>query len=102
MTNILSKYFEVTVHDGGRGRTFHQIYENNMATVHKPQIISTATKGGGKGKRNESSFTRISFKPDLPRFGYMSSELDTSTLCLMQRRVLDVSAALGQVSGGVT
>ncbi len=88
MTNILSKRFIVHINDAKRGKTLTQTFENNMEIVHPPVILPY------KGSTNS---TRITFKPDLVRFGYPSSTttLDDATVSLLERRVVDMAASLG-------
>eukprot|EP00434_Breviolum_minutum_P017321 symbB.v1.2.015289.t1/scaffold1134.1/size135964/1 len=79
LTNIFSKKFEIECGDAERKKKYHQIWEGNMQTKQKPKITS----------HSGESFTKITFWPDLTRFGM--KKLDKDIVGLMSRRVVDLA-----------
>jgi len=77
LTNIFSTKFIVETCDGTN--SYYQEYSNNMKKIGKPTI-----KTGKKG------FTRITFFPELSRFGM--SEINEDTIKVLQKRALDIAA----------
>ena len=63
-----------------RGLKFKQVFTNNMSDKTEPSISSTD---------KTEDFTRITFKPDLPRFGM--DVLDADIVALLTRRVYDIA-----------
>jgi DNA topoisomerase-2 len=82
LTNILSTEFTVEIADAKSGKQFKQVFQNNMKDTAAPVIAALPTGSG--------SWTKITFRPDLPKFGLKI--LDAHTLALMRRRVFDVAA----------
>eukprot|EP00930_Biecheleria_cincta_P055333 TRINITY_DN41660_c0_g1_i1.p1 TRINITY_DN41660_c0_g1~~TRINITY_DN41660_c0_g1_i1.p1 ORF type:complete len:1305 (-),score=290.22 TRINITY_DN41660_c0_g1_i1:447-4361(-) len=82
LTNIFSKKFELECADSSRKSKYQQTWENNMNTKGKPSISS----------HTGDSFTKITFWPDLARFGM--KKLDKDMVGLMSRRVVDLAATL--------
>ncbi|KAK4533859.1 hypothetical protein CCYA_CCYA19G4741 [Cyanidiococcus yangmingshanensis] len=78
LANIFSSEFVVETADG-RHR-FVQVFRSNMQCCESPQIRPCSSK---------ENFTRISFVPDLPKFGM--NALDADTLALMEKRVYDIA-----------
>eukprot|EP00913_Durusdinium_trenchii_P024114 g22647.t1 len=66
LTNIFSKRFEVECGDSERKKKYYQIWEGNMQTKQKPKITS----------HSGESFTKITFWPDLTRFGMKKLDKD--------------------------
>ena len=87
LANIFSTEFTVETAHSKSGQQYKQVFSDNM------------TKGHGKGKvkKNEKgeNWTKITFTPDLARFGM--TELDDDIIALMTRRVYDMAG----VSKGV-
>lgn len=79
LANIFSSKFQIECADSERHKRYLQTWENNMKTKHAPKIVSH--KGG--------SFTKVTFWPDLTRFGMKKLEKDI--VALMSRRVLDAA-----------
>jgi len=79
LTNIFSKRFEIECVDQARGKKYHQRWDDNMKIKGKPSI--TPHKG--------QSHTKVTFWPDLARFGM--KKLDKDIANLMARRALDVA-----------
>lgn len=80
-TNIFSKYFKLESYDGSKKILFTQEWKNNMADVSEP-VITQGT--------SNVSFVRISFIPDLKRFGMTS--LDADIIKMFKKRLLDLAA----------
>ncbi|CAE8621271.1 unnamed protein product, partial [Polarella glacialis] len=62
LTNIFSTKFNIECGDAKRGQRYVQTWENNMGDKGKPKM----TKFSGK------DFTKVTFYPDLKRFGMAS------------------------------
>eukprot|EP00747_Dinoflagellata_sp_TGD_P131240 gnl/TRDRNA2_/TRDRNA2_174938_c5_seq12.p1 gnl/TRDRNA2_/TRDRNA2_174938_c5~~gnl/TRDRNA2_/TRDRNA2_174938_c5_seq12.p1 ORF type:complete len:1368 (-),score=440.69 gnl/TRDRNA2_/TRDRNA2_174938_c5_seq12:62-4108(-) len=84
LTNIFSTKFIVDTADSESQMSYTQVWENNMTKTNKPEM--TSVKAGG-----ECDFTKITFFPDLPRFGMKTLEKDI--VALMKRRAYDVAAS---------
>ena len=82
LANIYSLEFEVETLDMERGKKFKQTFTNNMDTRTKAKVTSI--------KNPKSGYTKISFKPDLKRFGL--EELTDDIVNLMIKRVYDIAA----------
>lgn len=83
LTNIFSNRFIVETCDGKN--SYHQEYSDNMKKVGKPSI-----------KPAKRGFTRITFFPDLKRFGMGS--IDDDTLRVLQKRAVDIAATNPKLS----
>ena len=89
LTNILSREFTVETADTREGLLFRQTWRNNMREVGEPEI---APLGDGAAARGD--FTRVSFVPDLARFGLPDGATladAPGALALMRKRVVDVA-----------
>lgn len=82
LANIYSLEFEVEIVDKERCKRFKQTFSNNMSDKTKPKISTL--------KNVKSGYTKISFKPDLKRFGL--NELTDDVINLMIKRVYDIAA----------
>jgi len=92
LANIFSTRFEVECADVENGLKFHQVFTNNMKTVHEP-TIKKLTKAEAKKK----DFVQITFCPDLKRFSMTS--LDEDTVALLSKRAYDLAGTLASSSG---
>lgn len=81
LTNIFSKKFTIECYDNEREQKYVQTWENNMGNVGKPKI----TKFHGK------DHTKVTFYPDLAKFGMTS--LDKDHVALMKKRVMDAAGS---------
>lgn len=81
LTNIFSTKFVIECADGKRGHKYVQSWENNMGDKSKAKI----TKYSGK------DFTKVTFYPDLKRFGM--TKLDKDIVSLMKKRVMDAGGS---------
>lgn len=80
LCNIFSTEFTVETGDRERKLKYKQVFKNNMSVTGKPAITANA--------RGEQ-YTRISFKPDLQKFGL--SEMDEDFEALIKKRVYDLA-----------
>lgn len=80
LCNIFSKVFVVETADGSQKYVQH--FSNNMEDIGAP-VITKAGRG---------EYTRITFRPDLARFGM--DRLDADIVALMKRRVYDMCGTL--------
>lgn len=79
LCNIFSTEFTVETADLNHESNYKQIWKNNMSTVGKPKITKM---------KNKREFTKVTFKPDLSKFGM--EQLDEETLSVLRRRVYDL------------
>ena len=84
LTNIYSTRFEIEIVSAGK--KYRQVFENNMRTVHPPKITSAASTKKG--------YVRISFCPDLSRFGLARLD-DDDNAAMIRKRAWDASACTG-------
>uniref|UniRef100_A0A1I8ICT6 DNA topoisomerase 2 n=1 Tax=Macrostomum lignano TaxID=282301 RepID=A0A1I8ICT6_9PLAT len=81
LANVFSKEFSVETRSGQTGLEFRQAWRDNMTVAGEPAV--QAANGG-------PDYTRVTFKPDLARFG--STSLDADLVALIQRRAYDLAA----------
>lgn len=86
LTNIYSTEFTVETADAEGGHKFKQVFRDNMGSRDKPKVT--------ENKRGEE-FTKITFKPDLKRFGMDS--IPDDMYALMSKRVYDMAGCLNGV-----
>eukprot|EP01069_Polyplicarium_translucidae_P008401 Polyplicarium_translucidae@DN3221_c0_g1_i2.p1 len=79
LANIFSQRFSVECGDGRRERRFKMTWNSNMSQKTEPKITDF----------DGSDFVKVTFKPDLKRFGMDS--LDDDTVALLTKRVYDVA-----------
>ena len=82
LCNIFSTQF--TVETCASGKKFKQVFSNNMSNKTEPVI-----KDCGK---QESDFTKITFIPDLEKFGMET--IDDDFIALIQKRVYDMAGCV--------
>ncbi|SCU94119.1 LAFA_0F19988g1_1 [Lachancea sp. 'fantastica'] len=87
LCNIFSSEFVLETADPTKGEKYVQKWENNMTVCHKPKI--TSYKKG-------PSYTKVSFRPDLKRFGM--ENLDSDTVGVMRRRAFDINGSVRDIS----
>ncbi|AMD21005.1 HEL276Cp [Eremothecium sinecaudum] len=87
LCNIFSTEFHLETADPKTGQKYYQKWENNMSVCYPPKI--TSYKKG-------PSYTKVSFKPDLKRFGM--DVLDNDIIGVMRRRVYDINASVRGVN----
>lgn len=79
LCNIFSTEFQLETADATNEKVYKQVWTGNMSKVNKPKITTM---------KNKKEFTRVTFKPDLSKFGMDS--LDDEILSVMRRRVYDL------------
>jgi DNA topoisomerase-2 len=77
LTNIFSKEFIIETVDSKSGYKYIQKWKDNMSVRTDPQVIPLKSK--------ESDYTKVTFKPDLSKFG-MQSLTEGDILSLIYRR----------------
>ena len=82
LANIYSTEFEVETVDLMRRKRFRQTFTNNMSNKTKAKVTSL--------KNPKDGYTKITFKPDLKRFGIET--LTDDIVNLMAKRIYDVAA----------
>ncbi|KAL3915442.1 MAG: hypothetical protein SGPRY_007217 [Prymnesium sp.] len=78
LANIFSTQFTVETADSKEGKKYKQVFSDNMRKTGKPTI-----------KDCKEDWTKISFIPDLEKFGMEG--LDADIVALMTRRVYDMA-----------
>lgn len=86
LANIYSHEFTVETADKGTLQKYKQTWTNNMGTCGKAKITKNS-----KGEE----YTRITFKPDLKRFGM--DRIDEDTASLLRKRVFDLAGTTKDV-----
>ena len=84
LCNIFSEKFTVETADLSREKKYVQVFSSNMKEKSKPKITSA-----------KKEYTKITFKPDLAKFGM--SILDPQIESLLKRRVYDLAGTLKNV-----
>ncbi|KAI8819632.1 DNA topoisomerase [Fimicolochytrium jonesii] len=83
LCNIFSTEFIVETADSVTGRKFVQVHSDNMSKKGEPKITSNP-----KGE----NYTRITFKPDLAKFGMIA--IDDDFEALVKKRTLDMAGCV--------
>ncbi|KAL1925022.1 uncharacterized protein VTP21DRAFT_4676 [Calcarisporiella thermophila] len=86
LANIFSTEFIVETADLTNGKSFKQIFSDNMSKKTKPVV---------KDYKGKEEFTKITFKPDLAKFGM--TELDSDFESLIKKRVYDLAGTVRDV-----
>ncbi|CAL1697067.1 unnamed protein product [Somion occarium] len=86
LANIYSTEFTVETADKEGGQKYVQTWSDNMSKCGKAKI----TKNGKK-----EEYTKVTFKPDLKRFGMDS--IDEDTVSLLKKRVYDLAGTVKDV-----
>lgn len=86
LCNIFSKEFIIETGDRSENKTYYQRYSKNMSVREDPII---------QKERIRESFTKITFVPDLKRFGMTT--LDEDTISLLKKRVYDMGATVKKI-----
>ena len=87
LANIFSTKFTVECLDSDRMLKFVQVFTNNMHTAGVAKV-STCSKAESK----KGDYTKITFTPDLARFGM--TRLDEDTIGLLQKRAYDIAGSM--------
>lgn len=86
LANIYSTEFTVETADKNSSQKYSQTWTDNMSKMGKAKITKNA--------RNEE-YTRVTFKPDLKRFGMDS--IDDDTVALLKKRVHDLAGTVKDI-----
>ncbi|WWD03111.1 hypothetical protein V865_001158 [Kwoniella europaea PYCC6329] len=86
LANIYSTEFIVETADKVNGQKYKQVFSNNMDKKGTPKIT--------ENKKGEE-WTRITFTPDLPRFGM--TRIDDDTNALLMKRVYDMAGTVKDI-----
>jgi DNA topoisomerase II len=86
LANIYSHEFVIETADKGTSQKYMQVWKNNMSECNKPKITKN-TKG--------EEWTRVTFRPDLARFGMDSIDEDIASL--LRKRVFDMAGCVKDV-----
>lgn len=86
LANIYSTEFTIETADKNTAQKYKQTWTDNMSKVGKAKITSN-------GKKEE--YTRVTFKPDLKRFGMET--IDDDTVALLKKRVYDLAGTTKDV-----
>ncbi|KAG1825417.1 DNA topoisomerase [Suillus subaureus] len=86
LANIYSHEFTVDTADKNTSQKYKQTWTDNMSKVGTAKITKN-----GKGEE----YTKVTFKPDLKRFGMQT--IDEDTLSLLKRRVYDLAGTVKDV-----
>jgi DNA topoisomerase-2 len=86
LANIYSTEFIIDTADKGSGQKYKQTWTDNMGKCGKAKIT--------KNSRGEE-YTRVTFTPDLKRFGMAS--IDSDTVSLLKKRVYDMAGTTKDV-----
>ena len=92
LANIFSTEFTVECLDSEQGVKFVQVFRDNMHTACEP-VVRPCSKAEAK----RGDYTKITFKPDLARFGM--SSLDDDTIGLLSKRAYDIAGSMGNKEG---
>ncbi|EGC34576.1 hypothetical protein DICPUDRAFT_4475, partial [Dictyostelium purpureum] len=80
LANIFSTKFIVECADSGSKKLYKQVFTNNMRNKEDPKITSYS---------NKTNYTKITFYPELSRFGMVS--FDEDLIALLSKRVYDIA-----------
>ncbi|THG93975.1 hypothetical protein EW026_g7395 [Hermanssonia centrifuga] len=86
LANIYSTEFTVDTADKGTQQKYVQTWTDNMGKMGKAKITKNTKK---------EEYTRVTFKPDLKRFGMDS--IDEDTVSLLKKRVYDLAGTTKDV-----
>lgn len=82
LANIFSTEFVLETADKKNGKKYIQTWTDNMSKVSKAKVTSNKA----------SEYTKVSFKPDLAKFGM--SEMDADFEAILRRRVYDMAGCV--------
>ena len=92
LANIFSTEFIVECVDSEREVKFTQVFRNNMHVKEEPTV-----KKCTKTEVKQGDYTKITFKPDLQRFGMAT--LDADTISLFSKRAYDIAGSMANKEG---
>lgn len=86
LCNIFSTQFVVETADKQSGKKYKQVFSKNMSVKTEPVITTN-------GRKDE--YTRITFKPDLAKFGMQGIDDDIESL--LKKRVYDIAGCVKDI-----
>lgn len=86
LTNIYSHEFTIDTADKNTKQKYTQTWTQNMSKISKAKIT--------KNPKGEE-YTRVSFRPDLTRFGM--TRIDEDTVALLKKRVYDMAGTVKNI-----
>ncbi|KIJ32068.1 hypothetical protein M422DRAFT_185076 [Sphaerobolus stellatus SS14] len=86
LANIYSHEFTVETADKNTAQKYKQTWTDNMSKVGKAKITKTS---------GNTEFTKITFRPDLKRFGM--DKIDDDTVALLMKRVYDMAGTVKDI-----
>jgi len=92
LANVVSMKFIVECVDCENGLQFQQTFRNNMSVKEDPIVKKCKPR-----EMKEGDYVKISFSPDLARFGM--TELDNDTFGLLSKRAYDIAGTMAQSNG---
>jgi len=92
LANVFSTEFIVECASTDSGLKFRQVFRNNMSVAEEPVVKKLSAAEAKRG-----DFVRITFSPDLPRFGMES--LDEDAVGLLSKRAYDIAGSMGNAGG---
>jgi DNA topoisomerase-2 len=92
LANIFSTEFVVECLDSRRGLLFRQAFRNNMHETCEPSIEKCS-----KAEAKRGDHTKITFRPDLKRFGM--SIMDDDIIGLLSKRAYDIAGSMANKEG---
>eukprot|EP00536_Pseudo-nitzschia_multiseries_P013725 jgi/Psemu1/320513/estExt_fgenesh1_pm.C_6050001 len=92
LANIFSTEFIVECLDSSKGVKFVQTFTDNMGNAGEP-VVKKCTAA----EKKKGDYTKITFSPDLSRFGMTS--LTKDTVALLSKRVYDIAGSMANSEG---
>lgn len=87
LANIFSTEFIVETADASTGKKFKQVFSQNMSQKTTPAITENKKK---------ENYTRITFSPDLAKFGM--DHFDSDLVALLKKRAYDMAGCVPKIS----
>ena len=92
LANVFSTEFIVECNNVEYGKSFRQVFRNNMSVAEEPRVKNLTAAEAKKG-----DFVKITFSPDLGRFGM--DTLDQDTVGLLSKRAYDIAGSMANSDG---
>ena len=92
LANIFSTKFVIECLDSEQGLKFTQTFRNNMHTAEDP-IVKKCTSV----EKKKGDYTKITFRPDLKKFGMET--LDDDAVSLISKRAYDIAGSMAMKGG---
>jgi DNA topoisomerase-2 len=92
LANVFSTEFIVECQSAETGKKFRQVFTNNMSIAEEATVKNLTAADIKRG-----DFVKITFSPDLPRFGMQ--ELDADAVGLLSKRAYDIAGSMANSPG---